>query len=342
METNRTVKCIDLSVGYSGKSIQENINLSAGESETVAVIGANGSGKSTLLRTLVGILSGVAGDLQILGSSIESYSQAERAKILSFVSTSNISNRYMSVEELVMLGRYPHTGYRGRLTTKDRLIVEEAMQTVGISHLRRAFISEISDGERQKVSIAGALSQDTPLMILDEPISFLDPENTYSILGILAHLAQKKQKTIIYSTHDIPTAVNQADKIWMFKNNHILEGAPEDFILKNSFEDLFLMPGFSFDSQSGQYRKQQLFLYELFYINKGAEDDFVKSAVKAAGRVNCKLKAADNNSPVHCILHKNNTVSVIHSGNTSRCSSFYEFAGVLKQMNLKSEQAYRG
>eukprot|EP00825_Cyclidium_porcatum_P003528 TRINITY_DN11642_c0_g1_i2.p1 TRINITY_DN11642_c0_g1~~TRINITY_DN11642_c0_g1_i2.p1 ORF type:complete len:284 (-),score=14.90 TRINITY_DN11642_c0_g1_i2:89-940(-) len=174
-----TLKATGLGIGYSGGRNQatllhENLNLELKAGELTYLLGPNGAGKSTLIRTLVGFQPRLAGEVSIGGRPIKGYSESEYAKLVSVVLTERSLVGGMTVRELVGMGRYPHTGYFGILRTKDHRVVERAIAQVGIAELAGKYVSELSDGERQKAMIAKALAQETPIIILDEPTAFLD------------------------------------------------------------------------------------------------------------------------------------------------------------------------
>jgi iron complex transport system ATP-binding protein len=217
----------------------------------IVLLGRNGIGKSTLLRTLAGLQPPISGELKLMNKDISQYSQKEKSSIISFVSTEkpNISN--MTVFDLVSLGRYSHTNWLGLLNRDDRQIVHNAMKMSGIANLKNENINEISDGELQRVMIARTLAQDTPVIILDEPIAFLDLPNKFEILLLLRNLAWYEKKTIILSAHDMDIAIRLADVLWIMTAKNLEQGAPEDFALKRGFADIFNDTGVSFDYNTG-------------------------------------------------------------------------------------------
>jgi iron complex transport system ATP-binding protein len=247
-----------LEIGYSdekgGDSFRrDRICVSAGEGEMVALIGPNGAGKSTLLRTLAGLQRRKAGSIFYGEALIDNYTPAELATLISFVSTEKVQVPLMSVSELVAFGRFPYTGWFGKLNQEDKEKVGEAMESTGIGNLARKMINEISDGERQRTMIARALAQDTPVIILDEPTAFLDISNTYGIFNLLHRLARERHKTIILSTHDLNIAVHETDKLWIMLERETVEGAPEDAILKGWLASLFSDRHIGFHAEEGKF-----------------------------------------------------------------------------------------
>ena len=253
-----TLKVQNLEIGYPtpGKTdsfYRRSISVSAVRGEIIALIGPNGIGKSTLLKTIAGLTRKISGEVLINGQPADGFSPERLSRVLSFVSTEKLSVPQMTVDELVAFGRFPYTGWLGTLQKEDINKVTEAMEKVGIGHLSRKMINEISDGERQRAMIARALAQDTPVIILDEPTAFLDISNTFTIFHLLHQLAGKEQKTIILSTHDLHLAIQKMDKLWIMLESETLEGAPEDAILKGWLEHLFQDDQIGFNASKGEF-----------------------------------------------------------------------------------------
>ena len=255
-----TLKATGLGIGYSvGRSqptlLHENLNLELKTGELTCLLGPNGAGKSTLIRTLVGFQPRLAGDVFIGGKPIKGYSQGEYAKLVSVVLTERSSIGGMTVRELVGMGRYPHTGYFGILRTKDHRVVERAIAQVGIADLASKYVSELSDGERQKAMIAKALAQETPIIILDEPTAFLDLPSKIEVMVLLLNLAEQTQKSILLSTHDLELALQLADRLWLLaKDRELVSGVPEDLVLSGEFNSFFEREGILFDKETGSFR----------------------------------------------------------------------------------------
>ena len=258
------IKIKSLSIGYTEagktqKRIFSDLNLACRKGEIVGLIGRNGSGKSTLLKTLAGLLKPLYGNIFINDLDINRFSRRELARQISFVSTEVPVIPNLSVSELVGLGRYPYTDWTGRLTKEDMQRVHTSIEQVDVEYISGKPISEISDGERQRAMIARALAQDTDIMILDEPTAFLDLPNRYEILRLLNHLATEREKTILFSTHDLSIAFHETDKIWLLLNDSILTGAPEDLIINKGFFKLFENSSLKFDLDKGEIRPERSF-----------------------------------------------------------------------------------
>jgi len=224
---NETIQLRNLSIGYqtkhSIKTVAEGINGAIRSGELTCLLGANGVGKSTLLRTLSAFQPVLVGDVMINNpltsslSTLTSYTDKELSKLIGVVLTEKPDVRNMSVRELVSLGRSPYTGFWGTYSKDDLRIVDEAMEMVGITALIRRPVHTLSDGERQKVMIAKALAQQTPVIFLDEPTAFLDYPSKVEVLQLLRGISRKADKTIFLSTHDVELALQLADTIWLMR-----------------------------------------------------------------------------------------------------------------------------
>ena len=236
MTREETIRIQDLSIGYrtkhSVKCVAEGISDSIRSGELTCLLGENGAGKSTLLRTLSGFLPPISGEVFILGKSLSDYKERELATVIGVVLTERTNLQNMTVEELVGMGRSPYTGFWGRLSAEDRAKVGEALDMVGIAGLRERLVQTLSDGERQKVMIAKALAQETPIIFLDEPTAFLDYPSKVEILRLLGRLSHDMGKTIFLSTHDLELALRVADRVWlMSRQGRLQTGLPENLVI---------------------------------------------------------------------------------------------------------------
>jgi len=236
MKHEETIRIEKLAIGYQGrhsvKTVAEGITDCIHSGELTCLLGENGAGKSTLLRTLSGFLPPVSGEITILGKPLRSYRERELATVIGVVLTERTNLQNMTVEELVGMGRSPYTGFWGRLSDKDRAKVEEALALVGIFALRGRMVQTLSDGERQKVMIAKALAQETPIIFLDEPTAFLDYPSKVEILRLLGRLSRDFGKTIFLSTHDLELALRVADRVWlMSRQGRLQTGSPDRLVI---------------------------------------------------------------------------------------------------------------
>jgi len=236
MKHEPTIRLVNLAIGYTSrhsvKTVCADITETIFSGELTCLIGENGAGKSTLLRTLSGFLPPISGEITILDKPLHVYKEKELATVIGVVLTEKSNLQNMTVEELVGMGRSPYTGFWGRLSAEDRVKVGEALEMVGITGLRGRLVQTLSDGERQKVMIAKALAQETPIIFLDEPTAFLDYPSKVEILRLLGRLSRDFGKTIFLSTHDLELALRVADRVWlMSKPGRLQTGPPENLVI---------------------------------------------------------------------------------------------------------------
>ncbi len=243
----------NLKIGYSGKkaavTIVASINATLCCGEVVALVGCNGAGKSTLLRTLAGYQPPLSGELLYSGVLAANITPQQLSKKLSVVLTDTPVALNLTVQELVSLGRAPHTGFMGGMRPVDSAAVERAMQAIGITRLSHRKVSALSDGERQKCIIAKALAQETPVIMLDEPTAFLDFPSKVSLLRLLKKLALEMQKAIIVSSHDVELLLRMCDKLWLLDGGSIHCGTPEELSRDGSFKRFIEKEGVVYDEK---------------------------------------------------------------------------------------------
>jgi iron complex transport system ATP-binding protein len=327
-----------LSVGYgergpAGKLVFSGIGLRAGKGESIAVIGKNGVGKSTLLRTIGRLQKPLGGKIQIKGSDINHYKRNAFARLISFVSTETIRVSNMSVLHLVSMGRYPYTGWTGKLGDDDYRIVNEAVHLTGIDDLKYKPVNEVSDGERRRAMIARALAQDTEIIILDEPTAFLDLPGKYEIIRLLNELTFSKGKTIIFSSHDLNITLQETDKIWLMHENKITEGAPEDLIINKDIYSLFKDSGISFNFESGDFRLARRKVGKISLKGEGTLKYWTQRALERLGYEICDEPDKDISVLIN---DKNKTAEwiVMKKGIEIKCNSIYNLS--LHLRNIKS------
>ena len=241
-----------LSIGYrvkgGDKVVARGVDVALRAGELTCLIGANGAGKSTLLKTLAGFLPKLGGGIYIKGKEISGYGQKEMSRLVSVVLTARPEAMNMTVEDIVSLGRTPYTGFWGRLNADDKRIVAESMGQVGISGLARRTASTLSDGERQKMMIAKALAQQTPIIVLDEPTAFLDYPSKIETMLLLMRLSHEAGKAVFMSTHDFELALQTADTLWLMTGDGgIVSGSPRSLAADGSLSAFIERPGITFD-----------------------------------------------------------------------------------------------
>ena len=273
----------NLYVGYRRRVVLGHLNLSAAECELVALIGRNGAGKSTLLRTIARLQPALSGEIMLADKLLGQYSRSELACLLSMVSTESVSVSHLTVRQLVSFGRFPHTNWIGKMTAEDVALGEEAMQLTGITSLGDKNLHEISDGERQRAMIARTLAQDTPLILLDEPTAFLDMPNKYEVVHLLHRLTRTKRKTILFATHDLNIAMQQADKLWLMIEGALHEGAPEDLVLNHQFARVFDGTKLQFDDRKGEFNIRRKEMQPMTLAGEGKTFFWTKKSLERLG-----------------------------------------------------------
>ena len=244
-ETGPLLAARDLSVGYAGRHrrvVLSRLSLTIEPGQLVVMLGPNGAGKSTLLRTLTGMLPPLAGEVEIAGRSLKALSAKQLARRIGVVLPERVMPGMLSAYDLVALGRYPHTGWSGGHRSRDDEIIRRAMSSVGISHLSRRDVTELSDGERQKVMIARALAQEPKLLILDEPTAFLDLPGRVDVMSLLGRLPHRADSAaaVLLSTHDLDLALRTADQVWLLdRRGGMQTGKPRDLLQDGAFEIAF-------------------------------------------------------------------------------------------------------
>jgi iron complex transport system ATP-binding protein len=298
----------NLTVGYSDGTLRHvlfnNQNLALYAGELVCFMGANGIGKSTLIRTLAGLQPSlsktiIAGSILTrpngLSSGRTSLSRTHKKgiaaqgreggidpKTIAVVLTDRINTVNMTVEELIIYGRYPHLDWNIRLTQKDTTIIEDAITQTHIGHLRKTKLYELSDGQLQMAMIARALAQDTPVILLDEPTAHLDLNNRVEIMNLLRRLARTSGKAILVATHELDLALQTSDLIWLAtRDRNIITGIPEDLVLNGSFDDTFQFKGF--DLKTGKVQHEAWRNKSVKLIGEGYEYLWTKNALERCG-----------------------------------------------------------
>ena len=253
--TRETIQLTKLSIGYRGKNsvkvVARNLTAAIRSGELTCLLGANGVGKSTLLRTLSAFQPKLEGSILIQGREIGSYDEKELSRLVGIVLTEKPKVRNMTVRELVALGRSPYTGFWGTLSEQDHRVVDEVLEMVGIGALTHRMVHTLSDGERQKVMIAKALAQQTPVIYLDEPTAFLDFPSKVETMLLLRKICREKDKTIFLSTHDMELALQTADTVWLMDRETGLHvGTPRELADEGALSAFIERPQVSFDRLS--------------------------------------------------------------------------------------------
>ena len=207
-----------------------------------------------MLRAIAALGSAQGGTIEIDGHPIGTLSPTELARNIAFVNTERIEVEAMTAYELVAIGRSPYTDWMGRLTDDDHTIINKSMRMAGVESLANRKVDTLSDGECQRVMIARALAQQTPIILLDEPTAFLDLPNRYELCTLLAALAHTSNRCIIFSTHELDIALTLADSIALVDTPHLTHLPTEDMIASGNIERLFLGNNVHFDAKSRSIR----------------------------------------------------------------------------------------
>ena len=203
----------NITLGYENRTLLERVSMRVAAGEVTALIGRNGSGKSTLLRAVGGLGAILEGEISVGGKPLQRLSTQELAETVAFVTTERVRIANLRCRDVVALGRAPYTNWIGRMQREDAETVERSLGQVGMADYADRTMEKMSDGECQRVMIARALAQQTPVILLDEPTSFLDLPNRYEVCTLLRDLAHKEGKTILYSTHELDIALSLCDSV---------------------------------------------------------------------------------------------------------------------------------
>jgi iron complex transport system ATP-binding protein len=269
--------------------------------QLVCLLGPNGSGKSTLLRTLAGLQPALKGTIDVPG--IEAHKPSELARKISLVLTDRVRGSNLTVQSLIELGRYPYTGWLGVLDEADRAAVEWAIGATGIDTLRERKAHTLSDGESQKMMLARALAQDTPILMLDEPTAHLDLPSRIRLMRLLHQLAGQTRKAILLSTHELDLALQVADKVWLLEPRGALhQGAPEDLVLNGVFEAAFAEQDIVFDKEAGAFVIHAGEGRPVLLTGKGIAFFWTQRALRRAGLTVVTMPATDL-SPMEALYH---------------------------------------
>ena len=212
MDKTQAIELKNVSIGYD-KPVQEKLYLSFRQGSFVALIGRNGKGKTTLLKTLVGFISKLKGEILINEKSLEEISNVDLSKQVALVLTDRDFDSNLYVRDVLALGRTPYLGLSFKLTDNDNQVINRVVEQTKIEQFVNRKLSDLSDGEKQKVLLARALVQETDIIVLDEPTAHLDNPNRHELFTFLKQLTHEQNKTIILSTHEIDLAKQYVDEV---------------------------------------------------------------------------------------------------------------------------------
>jgi iron complex transport system ATP-binding protein len=230
----------NVTIGHKANTpLFKGISAEVNSGELLVLVGENGKGKTTFIKTICGVLPALSGTIKLGGLEVQTSSPGKLAEEVAVVLTEQLRLGNTTVRSLIAFGRYPYTNWLGLQGDQDRQLVEQALKWCAIEHLADKQFAALSDGERQKVMIARAIAQDTPMLVLDEPAAHLDIANRLAILKLLHFLSKEQGKTIIYSTHQVELALQYADRMWLLHENTLHDASPRDMLDKGLLNAAF-------------------------------------------------------------------------------------------------------
>ena len=335
MEKEIIISGKNLNIGYpnskqkKGEHLYKGLSFELLKGELVCLIGSNGAGKSTLLRTLGKMQPALEGKITVLNKDLEKYNHKELSQLIGLVLTDKTTSGGFTVREIVELGRYPYTGFFGQLNEEDNRIVEKALHDTGIYHKSDAYLADLSDGERQKVMIAKALSQECPIIILDEPTAFLDIESRIEVMNLLHHLAHKQNKTILLSTHDIDLAFLLSDKLWLLSpKNGLITGVTEDIILSGIIDNFFSNDKIIFNKYSGSFHPIRSSNKKI-YVD--AKEEYLFWTINLLLRLGLDYSTNENDAISTVKVDNHTSIKIIKESHTTEFKTFEELANYLRE-----------
>lgn len=242
MTEAHTLTAEGVTLAYGDRTIIEGLDLRVAPGKITSIVGANGCGKSTLLRSLARLLSPASGQIVLDGKSVHSRPTKEVARVLGLLPQSPIAPEGIAVADLVGRGRHPHQKVLARWTTHDYEVVADALAATGIADLADRSVDELSGGQRQRVWIAMALAQETDILLLDEPTTFLDVAHQVEVLDLLTDLSVSRGTTIVMVLHDLNLAARYSDELVAMRGGQVHAlGAPDDILTHTLVEEVFGM-----------------------------------------------------------------------------------------------------
>lgn len=242
-----------LTTGYGKTVVSSQLSCTLPTASLTVLMGTNGAGKSTLLRTLAGFIRPISGSVCCGENNITHFTPRELAKTLSVVLTFRPTADALTVQQVVEMGRMPYAQFFAKSTPADAQAIERAMQLTQTQDLAHRFVNTLSDGERQRVFIAKALAQNTPIILLDEPTAFLDFPAKVHTLKLLSELAHAEGKSILLSTHDVELALRFADTLWLLSADGIVSGTPKQLSHEGAIAHFFARDGLCYNAEQMRF-----------------------------------------------------------------------------------------
>ncbi len=333
-----------LCIGYAPRGrprleVAAHLEVELFTGELVCLLGPNGAGKSTLVRTLAGLQMPLGGEVLLRGGDLHALTESERARLLGLVLTERVDAGNLSAHALAGLGRYPYTGWDGRLSPADEEVVRWALAAVGAGDLAARSVGELSDGERQKVMIARALAQEPAVLLLDEPTAFLDLPRRVEIVQLLRRLAGGGDRAVLLSTHDLDLALRCADRLWLLPPGGPLQtGAPEDLVLSGAFQRTFA--GVEFNPATGSFQLEQEPEGEVGLQGEGLDALWTARALERAG---FRVDGSGNAEVRVEIVHQDGGTAwrLLTASGPRLCTTLYEMVGCVRHRLVQSSKPPR-
>lgn len=250
---NEFIHIKNLSVGYF-QAVCSNISAEVKKGELVGLAGKNGSGKSTLIKSILGLLPILNGKIEINSENIQPWDVQKRAREIAVVFSRLSQTPGISVFDMVALGRLPYKSGFSKLNSTEINRIENALEMVGIPHLKNRLANELSDGQLQMAMIARALVQDTQIVIMDEPTSHLDIENQFKIFELIYKLSRETGKTFIVASHQIELLLQNSTQLWWIDNGNFHAGFPEQIAYEQRIFEKLSQEQIKFDYQTGNFK----------------------------------------------------------------------------------------
>ena len=249
-----SIRLNHITLSYGSRTLLSDVSADFAPGTLSALIGRNGTGKSTLLRAIAGLGPVAAGSIRLCDRILAELTPRQQAETVSFVTTDKVRIANLSCEDVVALGRAPYTNWIGRMQEEDRAVVERSLRLVGMADFARKTMDRMSDGECQRVMIARALAQDTPVILLDEPTAFLDLPNRYELATLLRRLARDEGKCILFSTHDLDVALSLCDTVALIDTPQLHSLPADEMVASGFLERLFSGESARFDAATRSVR----------------------------------------------------------------------------------------
>lgn len=235
----------DISIHYGKRQILDNVSMEFEKGKITTIIGPNGCGKSSLLKTVARTVTPTNGSVIFEDKPIKNYAPKELAKKIAYLPQVHMSPRDINIKTLVSYGRYPYKKFGGGITPADREIIDETLELTGLTHMKDRLLNNLSGGEKQRAWIAMTICQQPEILLLDEPITYLDVGYQVEVLELIRELGERLKITIVMVLHDMNFTARYSNRIYVLKDQHVYDyGKPEAIIAHDNMEHVF-----SIDSQ---------------------------------------------------------------------------------------------